>query len=545
LTQNRVLIALILLAAVGVAAYLLPFRDRNASLSSSTRCTTGVALSVVADPSIAAAIDDISNQWVATKPVIDGACPSVAVRSVGSADEALTLVKADITPPNVWIPASSLWLDRVRDEIAGVDSATNSVWLYPPIATSPLVLATTSGRAADVRTAAAAGWKSLLSGSTPIATSNPATDTGGLAAVTSAQVLIDGDAETPSRQLVNSFVSLAPAAVPNSAAGLATLRKQSTTAVAVATSEQAMRAATAQAGSSPLVTVYPSGSAVGLDWPVAQFNPPGGDPAVRNATAALIAYFSGPNAQQRLRTAGLRDAAGHPLAGTPIVKTLPRPTVAQQTEATRTWTSAGRTSRTLVVIDLSGSMADTIGGDQTKIELAAQAELAAIKFFPDSSSLGLWGFSVDRAPGADWTVLVPLGPLNGRVGATTRRAALAAAARTMPSIVAGNTGLYATTLAAYESVRTGYDPASVNSVVLVSDGANTDTRRVDLPTLLSRLRSETSATHPVPVITVAVGQDADIATLDKIAKATGGTAYTVTEPDEIRNAFLDAIIKAG
>lgn len=544
MSPARLLIALLVLAGIATAAYFLPFRDKKASSDASTHCSTGVAVSVVADPSVAVAIDDISNQWVATKPVIDDACPSVSVRSVGSADEALTLVKADVTPPNVWIPASSLWVDRVRDEVAGVDSAANSVWLYPSIATSPLVLATTAAHAAAVRSAAAAGWKSLLSGTTRIAAANPATDTGGLATVTSAQVMIDGAAETPSRQLVNSFVSLTPAVVANTSAGLAELTKPATTTVAVATSEQAIRAA-ARGGASSVVTVYPNGSAVGLDWPVAQFNPPGGDPAVRDATAALIAYLSGPNAQQRLRSAGLRDPAGHPLAGTPVVKPLARPTVAQQTEATRTWTAAGRTSRTLVVIDLSGSMADTIGGDQTKIELAAQAELAAIKFFPDSSSLGLWGFSVDRTPGTDWTVLVPLGPLNGQVGATTRRAALAAAARTMPSIVAGNTGLYATTLAAYESVRSGFDPASVNSVVLVSDGANTDTRGVDLPTLLSRLRSETSATRPVPVITIAVGEDADTGTLDKIAKATGGAAYTVTEPDEIRNVFLDAIIKAG
>ena len=44
---------------------------------------------------------------------------------------------------------------------------------------------------------------------------------------------------------------------------------------------------------------------------------------------------------------------------------------------------------------------------------------AAVNFFPDSSSLGLWDFS-QRQP-TDWTQLVPLGPLGSRVGASTRR----------------------------------------------------------------------------------------------------------------------------
>ncbi|MDP9219097.1 MAG: substrate-binding and VWA domain-containing protein [Actinomycetota bacterium] len=534
--------AIVVVALVVTAALILAARGRNAASSAATKCSAGVALTVVADPSVAPVITDIANQWVATKPIIDSACPSVAVRSVASADEAAALTKADTTPPGIWIPASSLWVDRVRAANAGTGSAANSLWLYPPIATSPLVLATTAATAAPVREAAAKGWKQLFIGASKVATADPATDSAGLAAVTSAHVLLDGDVDTPSRQLVNSFVALAPASVQSSVTGLGALSERRTTAQAVVTSEQA---ATRGGGSTPLVAVYPSGSAVGLDWPVAQFTPPGGDPATRNATVALVNYLSGSAARQRLRGAGFRDAAGHPLSGAPEVSALPRPTVDQQTAATRTWTAAGRTSRTLVVIDLSGSMSETIGGGQTKIQFAAEAELAAIKFFPDSSSLGLWGFAVDRTPTTDWKVLVPLGPLSGKVGATTRRAALVAAARSLPSLTNGNTGLYATTLAAYESVRSGFDPASVNSVVLLSDGANTDTRGVDLPALLSRLRSESNPRRPLPIITIAVGQDADTATLDKISKATGGAAYTAAEPADIRNAFLDAIIKAG
>jgi Mg-chelatase subunit ChlD len=141
--------------------------------------------------------------------------------------------------------------------------------------------------------------------------------------------------------------------------------------------------------------------------------------------------------------------------------------------------------------------------------------------------------------------LVPLGPLGSQVGGKTRRQALTAAAANLPNLTGGETGLYKTTLAAYEAVRSGYDPSEVNSVVLLTDGANTDTNGIDLPTLLSQLRSESNRSRPLPIITIAVGEDADVNTLKQISAATGGKTYTVSEPGDIRGAFLDAIIKAG
>ena len=225
---------------------------------------------------------------------------------------------------------------------------------------------------------------------------------------------------------------------------------------------------------------------------------------------------------------------------------LATPTVDQQTAATRTWTAAGRTSRTLVVIDLSGSMGASIGGGQTKIQFAAQAELAAIKFFPDSSSLGLWGFSVNRTGTTDWSNLVPLGPLDGKVGNTTRRARArhrraqdaldhvrrhralrhdaggirVGAQRLRP----GQRQLRRAGHRRREHRHPGYQPGKPAQPVAQRDA----------------IRS-----RPLPIITIAVGKDADVATLRKISAATGGTTYTAAGPDDIRNAFLDAIIKAG
>ncbi|MEP6599734.1 MAG: VWA domain-containing protein [Actinomycetota bacterium] len=500
---------------------------------------------MVADPSIAAAIEDIAARWTASAPVVSGACPTVSVRSMASATMAAQLVNTDTSLPQVWIPDSTAWVDRVRHDTAGRDSPVSSLWLYPPIARSPLVLATTATGLEATRATAARGWASVLSGPAPPVTLEPRRNTEGLATLLTAQTLVNGAGTTPRRQLIDALVRLSRQTVPDSAAGLGLVRQHPSTARAVVISERAALELNAKRNVADQVgLIYPRGAAVGLDWPVVQFSPPGGEPALRDATTTFVAQLSTPESLKRLQSTGLRNPTPATAAGVPAAQFLRRPTTDQQTAALRAWTAAGRTSRTLMVIDLSGSMSESIGGGQTKIQFAAAAGRSAISFFPDTSSIGLWGFSVDRSPKSDWTQLVSLGPLSGSIGRVTRRQALVTAATAMPSITHGDTGLYATTLAAYEKVRSGFNPESVNSVVLLTDGANTDTRGISLPSLLKRLGSEHDSRRPVPIITIAVGRGADTATLKRISAATGGRCYVVSKPDDIHDALLDAVIQA-
>jgi hypothetical protein len=169
----------------------------------------------------------------------------------------------------------------------------------------------------------------------------------------------------------------------------------------------------------------------------------------------------------------------------------------------------------------------------------------AIDFFPDSSSLGLWGFSTNRTASTDWSDLVPLGPLSDMVGSRTRRSALTVAARALPSQVRGGTGLYRTTLAAYDAVRSGYDPKSLNSVVLLTDGYNSERHGPSLADLLRNLRGAADPARPLPIITVAFGLRTDTATLRQIAAATRGRTYVAARPGDLRDALLDALINAA
>jgi Ca-activated chloride channel family protein len=557
--------AVVVAALVAGAAYYViwPSSTAAAGPDSIGHCTSGVSLDVVTTPALAQPLRDIASHWAESHPDFQGACPTVNVRSEAAAAEEVALAKPDVTMPDLWIPDSSTWVQRLRSDVDGTDAPARSMWMYPPVATSPLVLATSSQRAAAFADPART-WAAALGQDSGVSMTDPGTDTAGLLTLLTAQSALDTPAAGPSRDLVSTLVKVSSASLTNPASGFLALRDHPTTAAAFPSSEQAVLAAGQSVSGLKAVSVYPSGKALTLDYPVVQFTRPGGDPNHRNATVAYVDQLRSHFARARLAAAGFRDSSGRragpaptsssssssspssPTSGPAVVDVaaLARPSSDQVADGLRVWTAARRGNRALMVIDLSGSMAEKAAGS-TKIRFAANAARSAVTFFPDTSALGLWGFSVNRSGSRDWTELVSLGSLGSPTTGGLRRTRLLSAAARLPSQTGGNTGLYNTTIAAYEKVRSGWDPAFVNSVVLLTDGANTDHAGIHLAQLLGRLRSETSTARPLPIITIAVGPDADVATLRKISAATHGQTYTVTNPADIRSAFLDALISAG
>jgi hypothetical protein len=232
------------------------------------------------------------------------------------------------------------------------------------------------------------------------------------------------------------------------------------------------------------------------------------------------------------------------IAPTAVITALPAPTDDQVTSALRVWHAAQRGNRTLLVIDVSGSMAVDKGA---KIRFASEAAADAVGYLPDTAELGLWVFSTNLAGTTPWRELVPLGTIGSPYEPAARRQKLRSQAGTLPSYTKslGDTGLYRTAIAAYDDVRKGYDSSKFNSVVLLTDGTNTDASGIDLKGLLSRLKADTNSSKPLPIFTVAVGPDADVKTLTQISAATGGTEYTANSASDIRSVFLDAVVKAG
>jgi Mg-chelatase subunit ChlD len=133
---------------------------------------------------------------------------------------------------------------------------------------------------------------------------------------------------------------------------------------------------------------------------------------------------------------------------------------------------------------------------------------------------------------------VPVTPLTG----STRRR-LAAAVGSLAYLPGGGTGLYDSVLAAVDSVRSGWDPTRVNSVVVLTDGkdeADAD-HRIPLSALLTALRQERASTRPVKVIAIAYGPDSDLAALRAISAASGGILYRSTDPRDLPKIFVNAV----
>ena len=146
--------------------------------------------------------------------------------------------------------------------------------------------------------------------------------------------------------------------------------------------------------------------------------------------------------------------------------------------------------------------------------------------------VGLWIFSTDLDKGKPYLPLVPIAPMKSNL--PTLRSKIG-------SLVAdGGTGLYATARAATGFMRGRLQEDSINAVVLLTDGKNEYPADTDVDGLVRSLNSESEA-NSVRLFTVAYGEDADLATLKRIAEASRAAAYDASDPSSIDRVFTAVI----
>jgi Ca-activated chloride channel homolog len=511
-------------------------------------CEGEETIEVLAAPSIAPALEEAGTAW-ADEARPNGVCPSVEVTSRSSAEAADELADPEVDPPDLWVPDSTQWIQRLRLDTYGVDTPVHSAWVAPSIASSPIVLAVTPDDAASLVDVASGGWSEVLSGETPFAIVDPEKNTDGLLTLATAQETLGSESGAPTRDLVSSLVRLSDSVLEGTDDGMERVRSADTLPFPV--SEQAVIEANSASGEAEVQSVYPRGQGMALDFPVVQFSLATQEPAHHETVQAFVSTLDEPAFHRELHAIGLRngDGAAFPdtvdfegIAPMATIRSLPQASDQQITDALRVWSAAERGNRTLIAVDVSGSMADE-GGD--KIRFASEAVADAVGYLPDTAQLGLWAFSTDLNGSVPWRELVKLGTIGSPNDEDARRQALRAQAEALPALTRsrGNTGLYQTTWDALREVSTGYDPDLYNSVVLVTDGEDTSGQTLD--DLLSRLRDAQDSSRPLPVFTIAIGPDADAGTLQQISEATGGAPYSVASASDIRDIFLDAVIEAG
>jgi Ca-activated chloride channel family protein len=288
----------------------------------------------------------------------------------------------------------------------------------------------------------------------------------------------------------------------------------------------------------PLAAIYPEEGTLISDHPWVTLNAPWVDADKRSASQSFLEWVLAPDRQREFQRFAFRDADGSPgdlitlpnglLPAEPRqVLTPPSPSVLDR--ILTSWTELRKRAQVLLVIDVSGSMGESAGGGESKLELAKEAAIDALPLFADDDDVGLWVFTTDMAGGADYQELIPIGPLGPNRDEFSRQ---------IRSLVPLNgTPLYTAVHDSVEEIRAQLDPDRINGVVLLSDGRNEDPRNQDLDGLLRFLDSELN----VRVFPIAYGGDADLKTLTRIAQASRAAVYDASDPTTIANVFVSVI----
>jgi Ca-activated chloride channel family protein len=303
----------------------------------------------------------------------------------------------------------------------------------------------------------------------------------------------------------------------------------------------------------PLVAIYPKEGTLYSDSPFLVLDADWVTPEQRQAAQLFEDYVQQPENQARVLQYGFRPGNTSVAIGDPIVaangvdptepqNVLAVPEPAVLVKVLDTWEEQRKAARVLLVIDVSGSMADPASqdSDATKLELARDAAITALDQFKDADAVGLRIFTTDLdASGATSVDLVPVGPMDE--GQRTRLK------DQIESLIPQNgTPLYQATQDAADTMRDAYDASAINAVVLLTDGVNDDGDQNDdadqLDQLIRTLRGgEGVNAKSVRVFPIAYGQDADTATLRRIAEASNGALYSASNPATINDVFTAVV----
>jgi Ca-activated chloride channel family protein len=297
----------------------------------------------------------------------------------------------------------------------------------------------------------------------------------------------------------------------------------------------------------PLVAIYPKDGTLFSDSPFFVLDADWVTAAQRKAARQFEAFVQQPENQKKVLEYGFRPGNPAVPVGAPITvangvdpsqpqTTLGVPSPEVLSRLLDKWGEQRKAAKVLLVIDVSGSMGEEVGGGDTKLDLAKSASIDALDEFKPEDQVGLRIFSTNISPKdpRDYLDLVPLGEISGN------REAIAS--RIGSLVPTEGTPLYTTAVDSFEFMKTQFDPARINAVVLLTDGRNEDDFN-DLNATIAKLRagSEGQSSQPVRLFTIAYGQDADKNTLKRLSEATNAATYDASDPQSINKVFTAVV----
>lgn len=520
--------AVVVLALVVVAGLAL----RGGDDESASGCDGG-ALTVAASPEIAPTVEQVLDGLAEDEDA--GGCTDFTVRAVSSAQAATEI--SDGRAPDVWIPDSSTWVDKVE-----VGDGSGGWTEGPSIARSPIVLAV-GGDAAD--DASLTSWSSRLTNDDDLRMANPDSDTASRLAYHASRI---GEPERLGLQTGGRLIFLSRFAAPSVNALLDSYAQEPAEADPFPASEQRIFAFAEEHGDTePLHAVMPETGTLALDYP--WISSPDLTGERRDAAEQARTAFGSTQTRDLLTEAGFRSSDGR--GGPEIAEQEPAAldeleplTRQERLAAVEQWDILRTDIRMLALIDVSGSMEwDSPTPGMARWEVTQGALLQGIGILPAGSQVGGWAFSSDiGGEGQDWQELAPVRRLDESVGSGTQRDRLERLVSDGGELIEGDTGLYDSVWAAYQEMQDSYDEDYVNSIVVFTDGENDDPNGgLSLNQLLDRIDEGYDPERPVRIITIGMGE-ADASALQQISEESGGTSYIAETPDDIERVFVEALL---
>ena len=308
----------------------------------------------------------------------------------------------------------------------------------------------------------------------------------------------------------------------------------------------------------PLAAVYPTGNeqvAMESDYPYVLLDAPWVEPEALQYGEEFNDYLLSAAAQEIFAQAGFRgpdNEVTELLAADMEAQTMSAVSGAASGELLdvgalaslrSSWVNVPRLSSTLFAVDVSGSMvAQVPGTSQTRLQATIEAGQEVLQIIPPASDVGLWEFSTDLEGGesdGDYRELVPVGPLNEDVDATTRKQRLIDALDGLA--FENDTALNDTVLAAYQTMQSNYTPGRQYTILLLTGGRNDDDDSISHEQLITELRRLRNPEQPVEVVSIAYGEEPDIDLLEEISAEVGGEVISSPDVADLDRLMVEAL----
>ncbi len=540
----------------------------NRSHQAAGRCVGGKeSVPVVADPSIADAVQQLAEGFNASEGPVGDHCMAVGVKQAGSDAVLGGFIgkwPAELGgQPALWIPGSSVSAARLS---AATGQATGQKVITDSrsLVTSPVVLAVRpelqqalANQNANQSWAALPGlqanpnglaglnlpaWGSLRLALPMVGDGDASFLAGEAVAAASAPA---GAPATQGTGAVRALLSAQPKLADNSLTeAMNALLKPGDAASApvhaVITTEQQLfqRGQSLSDAKATLGSWLPPGPVPVADYPTVLLSGSWLTPDQTSAASEFARFMHKPEQLAKLAKAGFRvNGVKPPSSPVTSFPTLPA-TLSVGDDAMRATLAeamAAPSSGLAATIMLDQSMPGDEGG-KTRLANVIAALQDKIKALPPTAVLGLWTLD-----GHEGRPEVASGPLSDPVNGRPRQGTLVAALDKQYSS-AGGAVSFTTLRLIYQDMQAKYIPGQTNSILVITSGPHTD-QTLDGPGLQDFIRRSADPAKPIAVNVIDFGADPDRATWQAVAQLSGGgyqNLATSASPDLAAaiNAYL-------